>query len=83
MNGHLGEAYQPTALCIWHRSLSVSQDLILYEDNIRQRASKLYRVVTDRSKPRGDRKGAQDQAKRAEKFDSLLQKAFRKSEPVQ
>lgn len=77
-----GGANQPTALCIWHHSLSVSQDLILHEDNIRQRTSKLYRVATDRSKSRGDRKGAQDQAKRAEKFDSLLQKAFRKCESV-
>lgn len=73
---------QSTVLCIWHHSLSISQDLILYEDSIRQRASKLYRIATDRSNSSYIQSSARRQARRAEKFDSLLQWAYRKHEPV-
>ncbi|HVW64645.1 MAG TPA: HNH endonuclease signature motif containing protein [Nitrosospira sp.] len=77
-----GGSGQPAVLCIWHHSLSVSQDLILYEDSIRQRASKLYRIATDRSNSSYIKSSAGKQARRAEKFDSLLQWAYRKHEPV-
>jgi 5-methylcytosine-specific restriction protein A len=77
-----GGSDQPTALCVWHHSLSISRDLILYEDSIRQRASKLYRIATDRSNSSYIQSSAGKQARRAEKFDSLLQWAYRKHEPV-
>lgn len=73
---------QSTVLCIWHRSISVFRDLIFYEDSIRQRASKLYRIATDRSNSSYIQSSARKQARRAEKFDSLLQWAYRKREPV-
>ncbi len=73
---------QPTALCVWHRSLVFSQDLVLYEDSMRQYALKLDRVAIDRSAPSDARSRARAQATRARNFDLLLQHAYRKSEPV-
>jgi 5-methylcytosine-specific restriction protein A len=73
---------QPTALCVWHSSLEVSDDSISYEDSLRQHALALDVLAIDRSKPTEVRARSRDQAKRARNFDSLLQKACRKSERV-
>jgi 5-methylcytosine-specific restriction protein A len=73
---------EPTALCVWHRSLAFSQGLISYEDSLRQHALKLDLAAIDRSNPPHVKSRARDQAKRARNFDSLLQRAFRKSEPI-
>ena len=70
---------QPTALCIWHKSLVLSQDVVFYQGNMRQYALELDRVAIDRSAPSDVRSRARAQAKRARNFDSLLQRAFRKS----
>ncbi|MDN5752555.1 MAG: HNH endonuclease [Nitrosospira sp.] len=77
-----GGGDQPTALCIWHGSLVISQGLILYDRNMRQYALELDRVAIDRSARSDARSRARIQAKRARNFDSLLQRAYRKSEPV-
>lgn len=77
-----GGGNQPTALCIWHRSLAISYGLILYDRNMRQYALELDRVEIDRSARSDARFRARAQAKRARNFDSLLQHAYRKSEPV-
>lgn len=77
-----GGGDQPTALCIWHRSLVISQGLILYDHNMRQYALELNRVAIDRSASSDVRSRARTQEKRAQNFDSLLQRAYRKSEPV-
>jgi 5-methylcytosine-specific restriction protein A len=73
---------EPTALCIWHPSLKVSQGAISYEDSLRQYALELDRLAIDRTNPSHVKSRARDQAKRARNFDSLLQHAFRKSKPV-
>lgn len=74
---------EPNVLCVWHRSMAVSDGLIVYEDCIRDLALKLDRVEIDRTNPAHVRSRARDQAQRARGFDSLLQRAFRRSEPVQ
>lgn len=74
---------EPTVLCVWHSSMATSNDLIVYEDCIRDLALKLDRVAIDRTNPAHVKSRARDQAKRARRFDSLLQRAYRKSEPVQ
>lgn len=73
---------EPNLLCVWHRSMAVSDGLIIYEDCIRDLALKLDRVAIDRTNPAHVKSRARDQAKRARGFDSLLQRAFRRSEPV-
>lgn len=73
---------EPTALCVWHSSLAISNGLISYEDSLRQHALKLDLVAIDRASPQHVRSRARDQAKRARNFDSLLQRAFRKAEPL-
>lgn len=73
---------EPTVLCVWHTSLAVTQGLIVFEDSLRQHALKLNLVAIDRTKSTPVRSRARKQEKRAQKFDSLLQRAFRKSEPI-
>jgi 5-methylcytosine-specific restriction protein A len=55
---------------------------VLYDGNMRQFALSLDRVAIDRSARSGARSRARTQAKRARHFDSLLQRAYRKSEPL-
>lgn len=71
---------EPTMLCVWHASLAVPEGLIVYEDSLRQYALKLDLLAIDRSNPAHVKSRARDQAKRARNFDSLLQRAYRKSE---
>jgi hypothetical protein len=77
-----GGGGQPTTLCVWHKSLVFSQGLIFYEGSMRQYAQELDRVATDRFALSDVRRSARTKAKRAQKFDLLLQYAYRKSEPL-
>jgi 5-methylcytosine-specific restriction protein A len=73
---------EPTALCVWHDSLTTRDRLIAFYGNTREDALSLDRVAIDPRNPAHVRSRARDQAKRARKFDSLLQRAFRKGEPI-
>lgn len=73
---------EPTALCVWHPHLQIADDMIVYEDNIRELTMRLERMASERSNPSHVKSRSRDQAKRAQKFDSLLQRAYWKSEPV-
>lgn len=77
-----GGERQPTALCVWHRNLKVDAAQIVFEESLRQHALGLDRVAITRDNPAHVKSRARDQAKRARLFDSLLQRAFRKSQPV-
>ena len=72
----------PIALCVWHESLIPSEGQIVYEDSLRELALQLYRVAMDRAKPKKVRSRARSQEKRAQKFDSAVQQAYRKSLPI-
>lgn len=73
-------------LCIWHESLkevTLPQGASLgFEENVRQLAMSLDRIAIDRSRPTDVRNRARDQAARARKFESALQRSFRKRLPV-
>jgi len=73
---------EPTVLCVWHSLLKATSGSIAYEDSMRQHALKLDAVGIDRHSPAHVRSRARDQAKRGQKFDSLLQRAFRRGEQV-
>jgi len=77
-----GGGKEPTVLCVWHRSIATDADRIVYLGSVRDYALRLDPMTFDRSQPAHVRSRARDQAKRARKFDSLLQHAYRKSEPV-
>ena len=76
-----GGGGEPTALCIWHPSLKVSGGAIVFEDSLRRHALELDNAAIDRSNPSHVVSRARDQAKRARKFDSLLQRGFHKAKP--
>ena len=77
-----GGGDQPTALCIWHRSLKVDGQRIYYQDSLRERALQLDVIAINKSNVYNMRSRARDQAKRARNFDLLVQRAFRRSQPV-
>jgi 5-methylcytosine-specific restriction enzyme A len=73
---------EPTLLCVWHRSLRTAKEVIEFEDSLRQHALGLDLIAIDRAKPGPVRSRARDQAKRGRNFDSLLQRAYRASNPI-
>jgi len=68
---------QPSVVCIWHKSLAVDGGQIVYDDNVREFALKLDRIANTRENPPHVKSRARDQAARARRFDSLLQRAYR------
>lgn len=77
-----GGGQQPTALCIWHKDLTLGEGGICCEDSLRQFALKLDLVAIEQRNPSHVKSRARDQAKRARNFDSLVQSAYRKGAPV-
>lgn len=73
---------QPTALCVWHVSLSLYNGVVSYQGNLREEAIELERAAEDYFKPSAQKSRARDQAKRARGFDLRIQHAFRRQEPV-
>lgn len=73
-------------LCIWHDSLkeiALPQGAALgFQENVRQLALSLDRIAIDRSQPTDVRNRARDQAGRARKFESALQRSFRRQTAV-
>lgn len=77
-----GGGDQPSAVCVWHSSITVNNGVIVYEDNLRQHALSLDRIAITRDNPPHVKSRARDQAARARRFDILLQRAFRTRQPV-
>lgn len=73
---------EPTVLCIWHKDLKDDAGDIVFVDNVRDYALGLDRLAIDRAQPTHVRNRARDQAKRARKFDSKIQRAYRRAKPV-
>jgi 5-methylcytosine-specific restriction protein A len=73
-------------LCVWHASLKEinlpSGPAVGYQENLRQLALSLDRIAIDRTQPSADRNRARDQAARARSFDSAVQRAFRRGQPM-
>ena len=73
---------EPTALCIWQESLKVRDGRIEYEGNLRKEALDLDRAAEDYFKPQAIKSRAKEQARRARRFDLLLQRAYRQGKPL-
>lgn len=81
-----GNETEGFVLCVWHASLnevSLSSGPALgYQENLRQLALSLDRISIDRTRPSDERNRARDQAARARSFDSAVQRAFRRAQPM-
>lgn len=77
-----GGEQEPTLLCIWHRSLKIIDYQIVLVDCVRDYALELDRKAIDQTEPPEVKSRARSQAKRARKFDGMVQRAFRKGQPV-
>jgi len=73
---------QPAAVCVWHSSITTENDVIAYSDSLREHALLLDRIAITRENPPHVKSRARDQAARARRFDSLLQRAYRTRKPV-
>ena len=73
---------QPSVVCVWHKSMTIGDGSIVYDDNLRQHALSLDRIAITRENPPHVKSRARDQAARARRFDSLLQRAYRTRQPV-
>jgi hypothetical protein len=73
-------------LCVWHASLKEislpTGAAVGYQDNLRQLALSLDRIAIDRTQPSDNRNRARDQAARARAFDSGVQRAIRRGQPM-
>lgn len=77
-----GGDLEPTLLCVWHDSVATNGTEVIFQSNLREFALSLDRVAIEKSNPNPVKSRARDQAKRARKFDSLLQGAFRRNQPL-
>ncbi len=81
-----GSEAEGFVLCVWHASLKeVSLPIgpaVGYQENLRQLALSLDRIAIDRTRPSDERNRARDQAARARSFDSAVQRAFRRRQPM-
>lgn len=68
---------QPAAVCVWHSSITMENDVIVYDDNLREHAVLLDRIAITRENPPHVKSRARDQAARARRVDSVLQRAYR------
>lgn len=77
-----GGTGEPIALCVWHDSLGLIPEGIVYEGNMRALAARLEEVRFERGASSETRSRAKSQAKRCDRFDQRMQIAYRKSLPV-
>lgn len=81
-----GNETEGFVLCVWHASLKeislVIGPALAYQENLRQLALSLDRIAIDRTRPGDERNRARDQAARARAFDSAVQRAFRRAQPM-
>ncbi len=77
-----GEESEPVVLCVWHETLVIEDDRIVYRGNLRRSASELESRSNDRFQSDDLRSRAKSQAKRARDFDIRCQDAWRLKRPV-
>jgi 5-methylcytosine-specific restriction protein A len=77
-----GGDLEPSLLCVWHDSLSIVGNQITMSDCVRDYALRLDRIATEPKEPPKVKTRARGQARRARKFDGIVQRAYRKGLPV-
>lgn len=77
-----GSTFEHIVLCIWHGSLAVDGETIVYAENMRKLGTALQRIAADPSRDAKDRDRARQQATRARNFDELVKAAYERLLPV-
>jgi 5-methylcytosine-specific restriction protein A len=77
-----GTEMEPVTLCVWHETLAVEGDQVVYRSNLRRAASELESRASDRFETDEFRSRAKSQAKRARDFDIRCQQAWNRKQPV-
>lgn len=77
-----GSTFEHIVLCVWHGSLSVDGENIVYSENKRKLGSELQRIASDPRRDAKDRDRARQQATRARNFDEQVKAAFDRLIPV-
>lgn len=77
-----GTESEPVTLCIWHETLAVEGERLVYRGNLRRAARDLESRASDRFETEEFRSRAKSQAKRARDFDVRVQHAWTQKKPV-
>jgi len=77
-----GSTFECIVLCIWHGSLAVDGDTIVYAGNMRKLGAALQQISEDPIRDAKDRDRARQQAIRARNFDELVKAAYDRLLPV-
>jgi HNH endonuclease len=77
-----GSARQGIVLCVWHDSLEVEGDQLVFVENMRSLDEDLSTLAASHSRNHRDRDRARQQAARARDFDSLIRLAFDRLLPI-
>jgi len=77
-----GSAFEQIVLCVWHGSLAVDGNTLVYAENMRKLGTALQRIAADPKRDGRDRDLARQQATRARNFDELVRAAYERLLPV-
>jgi hypothetical protein len=77
--GSLREGY---ALCIWHATLEVDEDQIIFDENLRDHANRLYEDAQSAGSGTARKSRSLTQAARARAFDDALNISYARGLPV-
>ena len=77
-----GSTFEHIVLCVWHGSLAVDGDTIVYAENMRKLGTALQRIAADQKRDAKDRYRARQQTTRARNFDEQVKAAYERLLPV-
>lgn len=77
-----GSAREGIVLCVWHASIEVEGDGLVFVENMRSLDEALSALAASQSRNHKDRDRARQQAARARDFDSLVRLAFDRLLPI-
>jgi hypothetical protein len=77
-----GSAIEGIVLCVWHDSIDIEGDRLVFRENMRSLDEDLSALAFNQSRNHKERDRARQQAARARDFDALVRVAFDKLLPV-
>lgn len=77
-----GSAREGIALCVWHDSIDVDGDRLVFKENMRSLVEALTALASSQSRHYKERDRARQQATRARNFDELVSVAFDRLLPI-
>lgn len=73
---------EPMIACLWHGNLKISEDKIIYDDNLRELARQLQAIADVSGESQDFKNRARAQARRAKALDTVLRIAFESGQSV-